>query len=427
MGVVHRDIKCANVLVTDAGAVQLCDFGVAGVLRGQFEKRSTVTGTLQWMAPELFDERVSYGKEVDVWAFGSMAFEAATGLPPNATEMMGVGLEGFGDWLRRNSPRLEGDGYSEGLKALVRSCLVPEPAGRPSAEELLGCGYFEGTEETHPTEGLAGLVRAYRRWKMEGGEGDGDGCGWNYGTVDEADQGIYDHAMANVDTVPTKVARPRRRRRMPVDLRARVVKPPLEKAFDPNAISNYRDYARVFYGADSPVMQQQDNYRTIRESPVRTSLPSSEDIFPTMSNQETIKPASRSNSYDKSLSRFGTSRTQDWTFPALSPPPGEQGVAFSSLTQSSNGLFISNPPSPESQGSSHSPTPTKQRNNSARISTMSLIDLDASLPAPIEETGLSMMSRMTVDPATATMSNNTFEAAFSSAFATVTPPSDKED
>ena len=66
-GVIHLDIKCANVLITEAGGVQLCDFGVAGVLETKFDKRSTVTGTLQWMAPELFDSTVSYGSEVDIW------------------------------------------------------------------------------------------------------------------------------------------------------------------------------------------------------------------------------------------------------------------------------------------------------------------------------------------------------------------------
>jgi len=515
-GVVHRDIKCANVLVTDEGAVQICDFGVAGVLRGQFEKRNTVTGTLQWMAPELFDERVSYGKEVDVWAFGSMAIEVATGMPPNAAEAKGIDFEDFGEFLRRNSPRLEGEGYSEGLKDLVRFCMVPDPAERPRAEEIQRHGYIFGTEETHPTEMLAELVRRYRKWERTGGdrmslfdaEGGARGLagdqgepgadeGWDYGTVNEADQMIYNRAMENVDTVPEQAARPkpmaRRRRRMPpVDLGIRAIRPPLEKAFDPNTISNYRDHARDFYGSNTPRPSQHDD--TIRESPVRTSLPNSEDVFPSLPDQETIKPASRSNSYDKTISLFGTNRTQDWTFPAMPSASGDPDVVISTAPESSNGLFITTPDSenggvcdsnptrqrtvssrvstmslmslidldaslptpmgeaglplispmtmdPAAATRSHNsfdaafscaPNPTKQRNISARVSCMSLIDLDASLPTPIEEAGLSMISPMsmepaTVAPATAIRHGNTFEAAFSTAFATITPPADTED
>lgn len=54
------------------------------------------------MAPELFDSTVSYGSEVDIWAFGSMAYEMATGLPPNAGPV--VDIYKFGAYLKEYSP-----------------------------------------------------------------------------------------------------------------------------------------------------------------------------------------------------------------------------------------------------------------------------------------------------------------------------------
>ncbi|KAK0732146.1 germinal center kinase, partial [Lasiosphaeris hirsuta] len=265
-GIIHRDIKCANVLITEEGAVQLCDFGVAGTLRSRFEKRSTVTGTLHWMAPELFDGNVSYGSEVDIWAFGSMAFEAATGLPPNAAAMFDVDLSDFGDYLRRCSPRLEGDQFSTQLKDLITFCMVPDPAKRPRIEQIQKHPYIFGTAERRPTSTLARLVTSYREWESQGGDrrslfcaGGAQGIssrdicpildeeGWDYGTVDEADQVIFDHAMENVDTIPAQPSKQRRRHGRLHQLKIPSVKAPLEKAFDPHTISNYRDHARVFY------------------------------------------------------------------------------------------------------------------------------------------------------------------------------------
>lgn len=158
-GIIHRDIKCANVLVTDAGGVQLCDFGVAGIVETKFDKRSTVTGTLHWMAPELFDSTVSYGMEVDIWAFGSMAYEIVSGLPPNATAV--IDLPHFGS-LKQFRPRLEGDQYSSQLKSHVAFCMVEGAAQRPTIEQVQAHPYVFNAHHEYPTESLSKLVSAYR-------------------------------------------------------------------------------------------------------------------------------------------------------------------------------------------------------------------------------------------------------------------------
>lgn len=277
-GIIHRDIKCANVLVTETGGVQLCDFGVAGIIETKFDKRSTVTGTLNWMAPELFDMSVSYGTEVDIWAFGSLAFEAATGLPPNAKNMSRFDPTQFGSYLKQHVPRLEGDQFSPQLKDLVAYCMAEDPRDRPSIIQVKRHPYIYDTERKYPAQSLSMLVNAYRLWEVQGGNrmslfnaggaqapsGDepanhsGDD-GWNFDTMasgfdqtvlgDTQAQAVYDAYGPRVSMMPPPPKQQGRRRRPP---NIPALKGPLEKAFDPNTITSYEDNARLFYGRPMP-------------------------------------------------------------------------------------------------------------------------------------------------------------------------------
>lgn len=278
-GIIHRDIKCANVLVTEGGGVQLCDFGVAGIIETKFDKRSTVTGTLNWMAPELFDMSVSYGTEVDIWAFGSLAFEAATGLPPNAKNMARINIPQFGTYLKQHCPRLEGDQYSPNLRNLVAFCMTEDPRKRPTISQVQRHAYIWNTAQDYPTVSLKMLVNAYRLWEVQGGNRmslfNAGGAqrrsvgneaaaasaddGWDFDTMagdfnvprlgDTEAKAVYDAYGPRVSMMPPPPRESSRRRRPP---NIPKLKGPLEKAFDPNTITDYEENSRLFYGRPMP-------------------------------------------------------------------------------------------------------------------------------------------------------------------------------
>ncbi|KAJ5700891.1 hypothetical protein N7493_011937 [Penicillium malachiteum] len=169
-GIIHRDIKAANILIHEEGRLEICDFGVAGILQSQRDKRSTWIGTPHWMPPEMFSTRGQahqYGSEIDVWAFGCTLFEFATGNPPNSglRERMQIGRQ-----LTRNTPKLDSNDYSQGLKDLIAYALDSNPLTRPSMEDILAHPYIAETDEEYPTSSVGELVRNYYQWSQRGGQ-----------------------------------------------------------------------------------------------------------------------------------------------------------------------------------------------------------------------------------------------------------------
>jgi len=165
-----------NVLILEDGRVQLCDFGVSNTLEPERSKRSTIVGTPFWMAPELQKEwvkdadphsllqpkEISYGSEVDIWAYACTIFEMACGLPPHHK------ISQF-DLPTAGVPVLEGDRFSEELKEFLAFVFQPNPHDRPTPDEILEHPYLADSAKMYPTVSLVKLVEDYYVWEQQGG------------------------------------------------------------------------------------------------------------------------------------------------------------------------------------------------------------------------------------------------------------------
>lgn len=97
-----------------------------------------------------------------------MAYEIAFGQPPNVT--LGIDFSKLNSHLKHNSPRLEGEHFSTGLKDLIAFCLQNNRALRPSIDQVQRHRYIIDTEAQFPTLSLSHLIRAFKLWEAQGGD-----------------------------------------------------------------------------------------------------------------------------------------------------------------------------------------------------------------------------------------------------------------
>ncbi|MGH7580730.1 MAG: serine/threonine-protein kinase, partial [Gemmatimonadales bacterium] len=146
-GVVHRDIKPDNVLLSHGVAV-VTDFGVAKALTASSGAEAAATapgltslgvtlGTPHYMAPEQGTADPGMDHRVDIYAFGAMAYELLTGEPPftgkSAHAILGAHLAAVPRPITAQRP-----GVPPLLSLMIMKCLEKRPADRPqTADELI--------------------------------------------------------------------------------------------------------------------------------------------------------------------------------------------------------------------------------------------------------------------------------------------------
>eukprot|EP01094_Clydonella_sp_ATCC50884_P025679 TRINITY_DN6856_c0_g1_i1.p1 TRINITY_DN6856_c0_g1~~TRINITY_DN6856_c0_g1_i1.p1 ORF type:complete len:867 (-),score=191.24 TRINITY_DN6856_c0_g1_i1:66-2666(-) len=155
--IVHRDVKAANILLTEDGVVKIADFGVSAQL-GATGKAKTATGTPLWMAPEVLGEGGSYNHKADIWSLGITAVELADKKPPrfelNLMRAMFVILEGDPPTLAKPQD------WSPEFNDFLANCFQKDPALRPTAVDLLVHPWIQAVH--HPEKIVAELLQAER-------------------------------------------------------------------------------------------------------------------------------------------------------------------------------------------------------------------------------------------------------------------------
>ena len=135
---IHRDVKGANILLSEDGYAKLGDFGVGVKLKEDNLKKSK-KGSPYWMSPQVVLNQ-GYGTGTDIWSLGITCLELINGEPPNSYLKPGEVMEKIGkckidfDELFTINGNVK---LSEDFKNFVKRCLVIEESKRASAKELI--------------------------------------------------------------------------------------------------------------------------------------------------------------------------------------------------------------------------------------------------------------------------------------------------
>ncbi|KAG5183787.1 kinase-like domain-containing protein, partial [Tribonema minus] len=141
-GIVHRDLKGDNVLISASGVVKIADFGTSKQLFDLQDNSAQLQGTPYFMAPEVL-QRQPHGMAVDIWAFacvvlqmltGDMPWSLALGTQKTVTQLLQI-------MQSERIPPLPPD-LDLSLRMALVACFSWDSVGRPTAKSLLHSGYF---------------------------------------------------------------------------------------------------------------------------------------------------------------------------------------------------------------------------------------------------------------------------------------------
>ncbi|MDP2437214.1 MAG: protein kinase [archaeon] len=142
-GVVHRDIKAANLLITKAGQVKMADFGIAALDTDKSAPEHSFAGSPYWLAPEVILLEKARPQS-DVWSMGCTILELLTGSPPYYHLNPLAAMHAMADDAKQVP--VPAEACSPALQDFLAKCFTYDVAKRPTAQQLLQHAFVTGRE-----------------------------------------------------------------------------------------------------------------------------------------------------------------------------------------------------------------------------------------------------------------------------------------
>ncbi|XJO73244.1 hypothetical protein BDV3_004254 [Batrachochytrium dendrobatidis] len=138
-GVIHRDIKLGNLFLGDRMQMKIGDFGLAALLKHDGERKKTICGTPNYIAPEVLFNKEGHSFEVDIWSLGIVMYTFAIGKPPFQTK----DVNSIYERIRENNLEFPANiPISDDVRVIIKSLLHSDPEQRPSIDDVLEHRFF---------------------------------------------------------------------------------------------------------------------------------------------------------------------------------------------------------------------------------------------------------------------------------------------
>lgn len=150
--VIHRDLKLGNLFINENMEVKIGDFGLAAKVVFDGEKKRTIWGTPNYIAPEVLSSRVGHSYEVDLWSLGVITFTMLFGRPPFETRD-----------VKLTYRKIKSNNYSfpshvivsDESKDFIRSLLKTDPKSRLGLDKIMDHEFLQNYPDLLPASTLS--------------------------------------------------------------------------------------------------------------------------------------------------------------------------------------------------------------------------------------------------------------------------------
>lgn len=145
--VLHRDLKLGNLFLDADARIKVGDFGLAAQLEHDGDRKRTICGTPNYIAPEILEGKHGHSYEVDVWSLGVILYTMVIGRPPFETAD-----------VKTTYRRIRNNQYSfpdtvpvsQRIRDLIGCILRTDPRARPTLDEILASPWFQSSQRMPP-------------------------------------------------------------------------------------------------------------------------------------------------------------------------------------------------------------------------------------------------------------------------------------